>query len=330
VYSGQATAGDPFSTSLALSADAPPFQPGPYSIWVPAPAAPPTRGVFTSAPPAYNNGDSHRVDLGQPSGSTSHNVQPADQAGPVIVDGSNANKRGKQPVPAVPADPLPDADATRFIRIERVQLDDFHPEMQIGRIKSGVSTHPFLELTARLTNIEQTDFKQNVQKNGIFELKPDEVGTTTAYIFCDSKTSASALKKKFQNGFHATTFVSQQEFEAAGIEIPEEIERLSAAVMLSTHVKQASLSRQFSIDEVTDMAKAAASKFGKILSFKTRYHNGSHAWGPNVARYEVEYDSVKDATDIILNTNSVFGSSTSQAQAEVSHCPNIYLFAELN
>jgi hypothetical protein len=63
----------------------------------------------------------------------------------------------------------------------------------------------------------------------------------------------------------------QQEFEAAGIEIPEEIERLSATVMLSTHVKQVSLSRQFSFDEVTDMAKAAAAKFGKILSFETRY-----------------------------------------------------------
>jgi hypothetical protein len=63
----------------------------------------------------------------------------------------------------------------------------------------------------------------------------------------------------------------QQEFEAAGIEIPGEIERLSATVMLSTHVKQVSLSRQFSVDEVTDMAKAAAAKFGKILSFETRY-----------------------------------------------------------
>jgi hypothetical protein len=63
----------------------------------------------------------------------------------------------------------------------------------------------------------------------------------------------------------------QQEFEAAGVEIPEEIERLSATVMLSTHVKQVSLSRQFSVDEVTDMAKAAAAKFGNILSFETRY-----------------------------------------------------------
>ena len=46
-HSGQVTAGDPFATSMALSADAPPFQP--YSSWVLAPAAPRTRGVRRTA-----------------------------------------------------------------------------------------------------------------------------------------------------------------------------------------------------------------------------------------------------------------------------------------
>jgi len=156
------------------------------------------------------------------------------------------------------------------------------------------------------------------------------MGTTTALIFCDSKNTACELKKKFENGFRSTSFISQQEFEAAGIEVPEGIERFSATVMLSAAVKDSSANLNLSLNTVTGMAKTAAAKFGKILSFKTRYHNGGHGWGPTVVRYEIEYDSVKDAADVILNTNSVFGTSTQQAQAEVSYCPNTPPFAELD
>jgi len=156
------------------------------------------------------------------------------------------------------------------------------------------------------------------------------MGTTTALIFCDSKRTACALKKKFENGFRSTSFISQQEFEAAGIEVPEGVVRLSATIMLSAVVKDSSTSLNFGLDNITDMAKTAAAKFGRILSFKARYHNGGHGWGPTVVNYEVEYDSVKDATDLILNTNSVLGTSTRQAQAQVSHCPNTPSFAQLN
>jgi hypothetical protein len=54
--------------------------------------------------------------------SSSREGQLSDDTGPVIVDGSTPNKKGKQPVPTVPA------DVTRFLRIENVQVDDFHPQ----------------------------------------------------------------------------------------------------------------------------------------------------------------------------------------------------------
>jgi hypothetical protein len=70
--------------------------------------------------------------------SSSRGGQPSDDTGPVIIDGSTPNKKGKQPVPTVPA------DATRFLRIENVQVDDFHPQMLFDRVKADVSIHPFL------------------------------------------------------------------------------------------------------------------------------------------------------------------------------------------
>jgi len=149
-------------------------------------------------------------------------------------------------------------------------------------------------------------------------------------MYCDAKLSASTLYNKLKTGFRETRFISQQEFEATEVEIPEEIQRLSATVMLSTTVKPASKSRLFNLEDVTEMAKTAAAKFGKTLSFKTRYHNGGHGRASTVARWEVEYDSVKDACDIILNTNNVFGSYNPQAQAEVSLHQTTCPFAELD
>ena len=68
------------------------------------------------------------------------------------------------------------------------------------------------------------------------------------------------------------------------VEIPEEIQRLSATVMLSATVKHNSLSKDFNLEDVTEMAKTSAAKFGKILSFKTRYHNSGHGRASTVAR----------------------------------------------
>jgi hypothetical protein len=47
----------------------------------------------------------------------------------------------------------------------------------------------------------------------------------------------------------------------------------------------------------TSSSTLTPSADGKTLSFKTRYHNGGHGWVPTIARYEVEYDSVKDACE---------------------------------
>jgi hypothetical protein len=316
-----------------LSAAAPAFNPVSSMYQPPPPGPPPYTGGSSSggSPPAPegdssdNNGNGHRAHEGRSGGSSSREGQPSDDTGPVIVDGSTPNKKGKQPVPVQMA-----ADATRFLRVENVQVDDFHPQMLFGRVKAEVSIHPFLELTARLTNIAQHGFKEDVQKNGIFALKPSDLGTSTVFMFCDSKLTACALKRKLQNGFRSTAFISQQEFEAANIDIPDEIDRLSAKVILSARIKEATRHKQFDFDTLAGMARTAAAKFGMILSFKTRFHNGGSGWVPTIARWEVEYDSVKDASDIILNTNNVFGIPNPQAQAEVSHHRNKCPFAELN
>jgi hypothetical protein len=54
--------------------------------------------------------------------------------------------------------------------------------------------------------------------------------------------------------------------------------------MPSATVKHNSLSRHFNLEDGTEMAKTAAAKFGRILSFKTRYHNGGHGRASTVAR----------------------------------------------
>ena len=46
----------------------------------------------------------------------------------------------------------------------------------------------------------------------------------TVYMFCDRKSTACTLKRKLQSGYPSTAFISQQEFETAKIEIPDEIE----------------------------------------------------------------------------------------------------------
>lgn len=138
-------------------------------------------------------------------------------------------------------------------------------------------------------------------------------------MFCDSKSTASTLHSKLKHGFRDTKFINQQEFEAAEIEIPDEIDRFSGDVILTVTVKETSLDALLGPKAITDMAKTAAAKFGKILSFKLLYHNGGRGWTPTAARYQVEYDSAKDACDATLNTNTASGTCPPHAQAEVSH-----------
>lgn len=79
------------------------------------------------------------------SGSSSREGQHCTDDGPVIVDGSASKP---QPEQATRADPAPVLESTRFLQVENVQVDDFHPQMLFGRVKALVSRHPFLNLTA--------------------------------------------------------------------------------------------------------------------------------------------------------------------------------------
>jgi hypothetical protein len=274
------------------------------------------------------SGNSHRTtneSNDRSSGRSSRNGgQCSDDTGPVIVNGSTPGNKGKQPMRT---DPM--ALATRFLRIPDVQTDDFDPNMLFGRVKALVSTHRFLKLTTQLTHTVQYSFKEDVQKNGVFGIKSDDLGNMTVFMFCDTKSNACGILNKLKHGFRRASSITQQEFEAAEIEIPEEIDSFSPMVMFSATVKQTSLDNHFSVGAITDMAKTAAAKFGKIVSFKLRFHNGGHGWVPTIARFEVEYDSVKDARDAVLNTNTASGICPPHAQAEVSHRRNTCPSAEL-
>jgi hypothetical protein len=137
-----------------LSAAAPAFNPVSSMYQPPPPGPPPYTGGSSSggSPPApegdtFNNaGSSHRAadeSNDRSNGSNSRNAQCSDDTGPVIVNGSTTNKKGKQPAGT---DPM--ADVTRFLCVPDVQTDDFDPNMLFGRVKAEVSKHHFLTLTS--------------------------------------------------------------------------------------------------------------------------------------------------------------------------------------
>jgi len=324
-----------------LSAAAPAFDPNPgHYPWNEPPGPPPGMGgPSSSTPPGgdssdnsgssnNNSGNGHTATGGRSSGSSSGNRQCSDDTGPVIVDGSTPNKKSKQPVRAATTTM---ADATRFLRIPKVQPDNFDENMQFGRVKALVSTPSILKLIASLTNTAQPCFKQDVQKNGIFDVKSDKFGNMTVIMFCDSKSNAYYMYNKLKSGFRETSFMSQLDFEAAGVEIPEEIDRFSSKVVLSVNVKASSRNRHFGMQAFEDMAKTAAAKFGKILSFQVRPWNAGREFSPTALKFDVEYDSVKDACDIIHNTsNMASGIPPPHAQAEVNHLQITPPFPELD
>jgi len=75
---------------------------------------------------------------------------------------------------------------------------------------------------------------------------------------------------------------------------------------------------------------------GKILSFNVRPWNAGREFSPTALKFDVEYDSVKDACDIILDTSDMaFGipeldvtikTMYYNAQAEVNHVRNTFLY----
>lgn len=132
----------------------------------------------------------------------------------------------------------------------------------------------------------------------------------------DSLSGAKALYGKLAMCHHAVKFISYEEFRAAQVIIPDTIDRFSAKITFTVALKNQSYGRRFSADAVTEMAKVAAAKFGKIEDFTLINDREFVQYGR--MKYEIEFDSVGDGNDLVHTTNPVRGLTLPHGTHEVS------------
>lgn len=143
------------------------------------------------------------------------------------------------------------------------------------------------------------------------------------YVYCDSLKATKQLVKMMQSAGFAVAYISHEAFKASEVPIPETVIHFSAVITLTVQVKPESrTTNSFTVRDVTDMAKTAAAKFGKIEKFTLV--DGVHYQPSGLIKFEVEYDSVADAFDSILNTNQPSGDPTAYATFDVS-ASSLYL-----
>jgi hypothetical protein len=111
-------------------------------------------------------------------------------------------------------------------------------------------------------------------------------------------------------------YISCETFKAADILIPDTIDRFSAKIAYFVAVKEHSRSRRFNTEVVTEMAKTAAARFGKIKTFDLVDDSGFALDGR--LHFDVEYDSVADANDVVHTTNPVRGLELPFGSSDVS------------
>ena len=109
------------------------------------------------------------------------------------------------------------------------------------------------------------------------------------FLFVDSQSSAKLLYDKIQAS-HRVTFISCEEFGSAKVNIDEHIKRLSAKVTVYVTVKEHFHANRFNVATVTELAKTAAARFGKILRFEL-VDDSAFAANPRLV-YSIEYNSV--------------------------------------
>lgn len=145
-------------------------------------------------------------------------------------------------------------------------------------------------------------------------------------MFCDSLNSTRELFNKLQRSYKVK-YISYVDFKAAGIQVPDTVTLLSAHVSLTTELQDDSQVSRFTVDLVTEMAKSAAAKFGKVVPGQFYVVDPSEYATTGRIRFEVEYDSVGDAQDAILHTNMPSRIRSEHASCDVSPSPQRLLFA---
>lgn len=135
------------------------------------------------------------------------------------------------------------------------------------------------------------------------------------FLFVDTLSGAGSLRDKIRAS-HRVTYISCEEFRGANAIIGEHVERLSAEVTLYVTLKEHYHTDRFGVAAVTELAKTAAARFGKILRFELVDDSGFPANSRLV--YSIEYNSVADANDAVLITNPVRGLTLPNGSAEVS------------
>jgi hypothetical protein len=128
-------------------------------------------------------------------------------------------------------------------------------------------------------------------------------------------SSAKVLLRKIKRS-HFADYISVESFKAADILIPDTIDRFSGKIAYFVSVKEHSRSRRFSIEVITEMAKTAAARFGKVKTFDLVDASGFAPAG--LLHFDVEYDSVADANDVVHTTNPVRGLELPFGSSEVS------------
>lgn len=147
-------------------------------------------------------------------------------------------------------------------------------------------------------------------------------------MFVDSLSGAKILFAKLRKN-HIVKYISYETFRATDVKIPDTIDRFSSKVTFTVTLKGQSYGRRFSAGAVTEMAKTAAAKFGKIEDFDLADDTEWAQYGR--MRYLLDFDSVGDANDIVHTLNPVQGLTLPHGTHEVSAhvSTEIVLFSDM-
>lgn len=140
-----------------------------------------------------------------------------------------------------------------------------------------------------------------MNKLGIFDFRPLKTSKSlplhTLYMFSDSlalsRQMLQMLRKHFKVGY-----TTREGFAAADVNIPSHVTKFSGTVTVHASVKETSARHNFTREQMSDMVKDIAARFGPIDFFQDTGMNTE----TRTIKVFIEYDSVNDAADAILNT----------------------------
>jgi hypothetical protein len=131
----------------------------------------------------------------------------------------------------------------------------------------------------------------------------------------DTLLGAKTIYDRLQHAY-PVTYISCEAFKAADVKIHDNIDRFSADVSFYVTLQESSRDNKFNVATISEMAKTAAARFGRILRFSIVDDSGfASNWS---LKFSIEYNSVADASDAINTTNPVNGLTLPYGTAEVS------------